>query len=58
MANGSAWHDRLPNKLFDKTEPDGFAPASQIVDYLVEYAEELDAPPLPPGALPFKREIA
>jgi dimethylamine/trimethylamine dehydrogenase len=21
------------------------------------YAEELDAPPLPPGALPFKREI-
>ncbi|MDR3506176.1 MAG: NAD(P)/FAD-dependent oxidoreductase [Acidocella sp.] len=44
VANGPAWHDRFPNKLFDKTEPDGFAPASQIVDYLVEYAEQVKAP--------------
>ncbi len=44
VANGPAWHDRFPNKLFDKTGPDGFAPASQIVDYLVDYAEQVKAP--------------
>jgi putative flavoprotein involved in K+ transport len=44
VANGPAWHDRFPNKLFDKTEPEGFAPAGQIVDYLVEYAEQFKAP--------------
>lgn len=44
VANGPAWHDRFPNKLFDKTDPEGFAPAGQIVDYLVEYAAQFKAP--------------
>ncbi len=44
VANGPAWHDRFPNKLFTATEADGFAPASEIVDYLVKYAEEVKAP--------------
>ena len=44
VANGPAWHDRFPNKLFTATDADGFAPAREIVDYLVEYAEEVKAP--------------
>ncbi len=44
VANGPAWHDRFPNKLFTATEADGFAPANEIVDYLVEYAEDVKAP--------------
>jgi len=44
VANGPAWHDRFPNKLFAATEADGFAPASEIANYLVEYAEEVKAP--------------
>ncbi|MGO9817602.1 MAG: flavin-containing monooxygenase [Acidocella sp.] len=44
VANGPAWHDRFPNKLFTATDADGFAPASEIVDYLVKYAEEVKAP--------------
>jgi putative flavoprotein involved in K+ transport len=44
VANGPAWHDRFPNKTFDKCDPDAFAPAGQIVDYLVKYAEQVKAP--------------
>ncbi len=44
VANGPAWHDRFPNRLFTKTSPDGFAPAAEIVDYLVAYAEQVQAP--------------
>lgn len=44
VANGPAWHDRFPNKTFSNIDPDGFTPASMIVDYLVEYAEQVKAP--------------
>jgi len=44
VANGPAWHDRFPNRLFAATGPDGFAPAAEIVDYLVGYAAQVQAP--------------
>ncbi len=44
VANGPAWHDRFPNKQFERTGPDGFAPAREIVDYLVGYAAQVKAP--------------
>lgn len=44
VANGPAWHDKFPVKEFTKIEPDGFAPRDMIVDYLVEYADEIKAP--------------
>lgn len=44
VANGPAWHDRFPNRQFSGVSPDGFASASMIVDYLVEYAEQIEAP--------------
>ncbi|WP_299558271.1 NAD(P)/FAD-dependent oxidoreductase [uncultured Mycolicibacterium sp.] len=43
VANGPAWHDRFPNLEFD-TAPDAFATKDQVVDYLVAYAEKVDAP--------------
>ncbi len=44
VANGPAWHDRFPTRTFDDIDPDGFAPAGMIVDYLVGYAEQIAAP--------------
>ena len=44
VANGPAWHDRFPGKLFSDTDPDGFAPKEQVADYLVAYAEQIAAP--------------
>ncbi|MGH8254970.1 MAG: flavin-containing monooxygenase, partial [Steroidobacteraceae bacterium] len=44
VANGPAWHDRFPNKLFRSASPDDFVPARTVVDYLVEYAEQIKAP--------------
>jgi len=44
VANGPAWHDRFPNRLFTATAPDGFTPASEIVDYLEAYAAQVNAP--------------
>lgn len=44
VANGPAWHDRFASKTFDHIDPDGFAPASMIVDYLEEHAREIAAP--------------
>jgi putative flavoprotein involved in K+ transport len=44
VANGPAWHDRFASKTFDHIDPDGFAPASMIVDYLEEHAKEIGAP--------------
>ena len=43
VANGPAWHDRYASKTFDHIAPDGFAPASMIVDYLEEHAKEIKA---------------
>lgn len=44
VANGPAWHDRFPTRTFDQIDPDGFAPAGMIVDYLVGFAEQIAAP--------------
>ena len=44
VANGPAWHDRYASKTFDHIDPEGFAPASMIVDYLEEHAREIKAP--------------
>jgi putative flavoprotein involved in K+ transport len=43
VANGPAWHDRFPGLEFD-IDPDGFASKDQVVDYLVTYAQKIDAP--------------
>jgi putative flavoprotein involved in K+ transport len=44
VANGPAWHDRFPNRLFSATGPEGFTPAAEIVDYLTAYAAQVQAP--------------
>jgi putative flavoprotein involved in K+ transport len=44
VANGPAWHDRFPGRAFSDIDPDGFAPASKIVEYFVAYAEQIAAP--------------
>lgn len=43
VANGPAWHDRFPGQEFN-TDPDAFATKEQVADYLVSYAEKIDAP--------------
>lgn len=43
VANGPAWHDRFPGLEFD-VAPDGFAGKEEVADYLVAYAEKVDAP--------------
>jgi putative flavoprotein involved in K+ transport len=44
VANGPAWHDRFASKTFDQIDPDGFAPATMIANYLQKHAEEIGAP--------------
>ncbi|MBS1103225.1 NAD(P)-binding domain-containing protein [Gluconobacter sp. Dm-62] len=44
VANGPAWHDRFPNRTFDETAPDGFAPRAQLVEYFEAYAGQIDMP--------------
>jgi len=44
VANGPAWHDRFPNKLFDHIGPDAFAGKEAVADYFVAYAEQFNAP--------------
>ena len=43
VANGPAWHDRFPGMQFD-CAPDAFAAKDDVADYLVAYAEKIDAP--------------
>jgi putative flavoprotein involved in K+ transport len=43
VANGPAWHDRFPSRAFS-CAPDSFATRDQIVDYLVAYADQIQAP--------------
>lgn len=43
VANGPAWHDRFPGMEFN-IDPDAFADKEQVADYLVSYAEKIDAP--------------
>ncbi|MCB1358559.1 MAG: NAD(P)-binding domain-containing protein, partial [Maritimibacter sp.] len=44
VANGPAWHDRFPNRLFEGHDPDAFVPKEGIADYLVAYAAQVNAP--------------
>jgi len=43
-ANGPAWHDRFPGLKFSKTDPEGFAAKEEVADYMVAYAEKINAP--------------
>jgi putative flavoprotein involved in K+ transport len=43
VANGPAWHDRFPGQEFD-VDPDGFPTKDEVADYLVAYANRIDAP--------------
>jgi putative flavoprotein involved in K+ transport len=43
VANGPAWHDRFPSRMFSG-DRDSFATKDQIVDYFVDYAEQIAAP--------------
>ncbi len=44
VANGPAWHDRFPNLEFKGNAPDEFVSKDRVADYLVEYAEMVQAP--------------
>lgn len=44
VANGPAWHDRFPNLLFKGDDPDAFVSKDRVAEYLVEYAEMVNAP--------------
>jgi len=44
VANGPAWHDRFPNLEFEGECPDAFVAKDRVVDYLVEYAHQVNAP--------------
>lgn len=43
VANGPAWHDRLPGRHFD-ANPDEFVPKEAVADYLVDYASHIEMP--------------
>ncbi|MDQ0822451.1 putative flavoprotein involved in K+ transport [Arthrobacter sp. V4I6] len=44
VANGPVWHDRFPGLEFTEHEPGAFASKEQVADYLVAYAEKINAP--------------
>lgn len=44
VANGPAWHDRLPGLTFPDSHPDGFATKAEIVAYFEAYAAQIAAP--------------
>jgi len=44
VANGPAWHDRLPGMEFADFDPDAFPSKERIADYLVAYANMINAP--------------
>ena len=44
VANGPAWHDRLPGMEFADFDPDAFPSKERIADYLVAYADMINAP--------------
>ena len=44
VANGPAWHDRLPGMEFPDFDTDAFAPKEMVADYFVAYAEMIGAP--------------
>lgn len=44
VANGPAWHDRFPAKVFGDVGPDEFPSKDSVVRYFEEFAREIDAP--------------
>lgn len=44
VANGPAWHDRLPGMEFPNMDPDAFPHKDQVADYFAAYAKMIDAP--------------
>jgi putative flavoprotein involved in K+ transport len=44
VANGPAWHDRLPGLEFNDLDPDAFAPKDRVAEYFVAYARKYAAP--------------
>ena len=44
VANGPAWHDRLPGMEFANFDPDAFPSKERVADYLVAYADMINAP--------------
>ncbi|WP_425080654.1 flavin-containing monooxygenase [Ruegeria arenilitoris] len=44
VANGPCWHDRFPSLQFNGDDPDAFVPKDRVAEYLVEYAEMVNAP--------------
>jgi putative flavoprotein involved in K+ transport len=44
VANGPAWHDRFPGMTFPGIDPDAFASKEDVADYLVAYADMINAP--------------
>ncbi len=44
VANGPAWHDRFPNMEFADCDPDSFVSKDRFAQYLVDYAEMVNAP--------------
>ncbi|MGD8838240.1 MAG: NAD(P)/FAD-dependent oxidoreductase [Gammaproteobacteria bacterium] len=44
VANGPAWHDRFPGMEFSSCGPDDFPGKDSVADYLVAYAQMIDAP--------------
>lgn len=43
VANGPAWHDRFPNRVFD-AHPNSFIGKEGVADYFVRYAQQFNAP--------------
>ena len=44
VANGPAWHDRVPNMAFERSGPDDFPGKEEVADYLAAYAGRIGAP--------------
>ena len=44
VANGPAWHDRLPGLEFNDCEPDGFPSKESVAAYFERYVEMIGAP--------------
>ncbi|RGE23316.1 NAD(P)/FAD-dependent oxidoreductase [Leucobacter sp. wl10] len=44
VANGPAWHDRLPGMEFDDIDPDEFASKERVAAYFQAYAEKYGLP--------------
>lgn len=43
-ANGPAWHDRFPSKVFDGIDPDAFPSKNDVARYFEDFAKQINAP--------------